>query len=112
LIDESNRHWWLLVLRGVCAILFGLLSFLWPAMTLASLVLLFGAYSLINGIFAIAMAGRAPRGSPGKAATAVLGLLTDPERRTCNSRAGEGRLVREKSPAFVTARERRGEDSI
>ena len=76
MIDEINRNWWLLVLRGVFAILFGLLSFLWPGITLASLVLLFGAYALANGIFAIVMGIRAPSGSPGKAATVLLGLLS------------------------------------
>jgi len=76
MVEESNRHWWFLVFRGICAILFGILAFVWPGITLASLILLFGAYALVNGAFAIAMAIRAPAGSPGRGATVVLGVLS------------------------------------
>ena len=47
------RNWWALALRGVAAVLFGLIAFLMPGVTLAALVLLFGAYSLIDGVFSI-----------------------------------------------------------
>jgi uncharacterized membrane protein HdeD (DUF308 family) len=50
------RNWWILVVRGVIAILFGVLAFIWPGITLAALVLLFGAYVLVDGIFAIVLA--------------------------------------------------------
>lgn len=76
MVEESKRGWWLLILRGICAVLFGILAFIWPGITLASLVLLFGAYALANGVLAIVMASKAPKGSPGKAATVVLGLLS------------------------------------
>lgn len=55
------RNWWLLAVRGVLAILFGVAAFLWPGLTLTVLVLMFGAYALVDGIFAIA-AGFAARG--------------------------------------------------
>jgi uncharacterized membrane protein HdeD (DUF308 family) len=45
------RHWWALALRGVFAVLFGLLTFLIPGITLLTLVLLFGAYAILDGIF-------------------------------------------------------------
>jgi uncharacterized membrane protein HdeD (DUF308 family) len=51
-----GRNWWLLVLRGICAILFGLLAFTWPGMTLGALVLLFGVYAFANGMLAFAAA--------------------------------------------------------
>jgi uncharacterized membrane protein HdeD (DUF308 family) len=60
MIDTLSRYWWLLAIRGVAAILFGIAAFLWPAITLAVLVLLFGAYSLVDGIFAV-IAGIATR---------------------------------------------------
>jgi uncharacterized membrane protein HdeD (DUF308 family) len=43
------RNWWTLVIRGIIAIIFGILTFVWPAMTLAVLVLLFGAYAFVDG---------------------------------------------------------------
>jgi uncharacterized membrane protein HdeD (DUF308 family) len=53
------QNWWLLLLRGVAAIAFGALAFFWPGLTLLTLTLLWGAYSLSDGIFALwaAMSG-------------------------------------------------------
>ena len=46
------RNWWVLLLRGVVAILFGGLTFGWPGMSLAALVLLFGGFCLADGLMA------------------------------------------------------------
>jgi len=48
-----ERNWWLLLVRGIAAIIFGLAAFAWPGLTAAMLVLVFGAYVLIDGAFAI-----------------------------------------------------------
>jgi len=53
------RNWWALVLRGVIAVAFGLVALLAPGLTLETLVLLFGAYALADGVFAIIAAARA-----------------------------------------------------
>jgi uncharacterized membrane protein HdeD (DUF308 family) len=45
-----SRRWWLLLLRGLIAIAFGVVSWVQPGISLASLVLLFGAYSLADGV--------------------------------------------------------------
>jgi uncharacterized membrane protein HdeD (DUF308 family) len=53
------RNWWALALRGVAAILFGAVAFLAPGFTLVWLVLLFGAYALLDGVLAIVAGIRA-----------------------------------------------------
>ena len=52
------RHWWLLALRGIAAVIFGVLAFIWPGMTLAVLVILWGAYALVDGVLGIGSAIR------------------------------------------------------
>jgi uncharacterized membrane protein HdeD (DUF308 family) len=54
LLHELTRHWWLLLLRGVAAIAFGILAFIWPGVTLFTLVILYGAFALIDGVLALA----------------------------------------------------------
>ena len=49
-------NWWLLLLRGLAAIAFGVIAFLWPAITLVALTYLWGAYALADGIIAIGAA--------------------------------------------------------
>lgn len=53
-----SQYWWLLALRGVLAILFGLAAIIWPSLTLAVLVMFFGAYILFDGIIGIVNAIR------------------------------------------------------
>jgi uncharacterized membrane protein HdeD (DUF308 family) len=61
-VSQPQRHsvlpfetgqWWALALRGVIAILFGLAAFLRPGIALEALILLFGAYALVDGIFSV-----------------------------------------------------------
>src|ERR1700746_551458 len=54
------RYWWALALRCLFAVLFGLLTFFIPGITLLALVLLFGVYALLDGIFDIVSAIRSP----------------------------------------------------
>ena len=72
------RNWWALELRGVIAIVFGIIAFLTPAAALATLVLVFGIYVAVDGLFAIVAglraAARHERGGL-LLAEGVLGLL-------------------------------------
>jgi uncharacterized membrane protein HdeD (DUF308 family) len=69
-VRALTRHWWVVLLRGVLAILFGIMAYAWPGVTLAILVLLWGAYALTDGIFEVIAGVRARWG-----ALIVLGVL-------------------------------------
>jgi uncharacterized membrane protein HdeD (DUF308 family) len=56
-----SRKWWLLLLRAVVAIAFGILTFVQPSISLAALVLLFGAYSMADGILCLWTAIAGPK---------------------------------------------------
>ena len=51
--EVVSKKWWVLLLRGLAAIAFGLMAFAWPGLTLASLVLLWGAWALADGLLAL-----------------------------------------------------------
>ena len=53
LLHALAKNWWLLLLRGIAAVVFGVLAFAWPGLTLLTLILLYGAYAFIDGVIAI-----------------------------------------------------------
>jgi uncharacterized membrane protein HdeD (DUF308 family) len=57
--DILGKSWWALTLRGVAAIIFGILAIALPGVTLLVLVTLFGAYAFVDGIFSLIAAFRA-----------------------------------------------------
>jgi uncharacterized membrane protein HdeD (DUF308 family) len=73
--DLLTRNWWLLALRGLAAVLFGVLAFVWPGATLLSLVWLFGAFALVNGVLSFALAAKASKGYPRFGSLILGGLL-------------------------------------
>jgi uncharacterized membrane protein HdeD (DUF308 family) len=56
---QLARNWWLVLLRGVIAILFGIAAFAAPVAVMLSLALLFAIYLLVDGVFGIAASVRA-----------------------------------------------------
>ena len=55
------RHWWVFAIRGVLGILFALIAFFKPGVTMLSLVFVFAAYVVADGLFAVVAAMRAAR---------------------------------------------------
>src|SRR5208282_650806 len=53
MLTRLVKHWWVFVLRGVVAIVFGIAAFAWPGLTIATLIILFGAYAFVDGVFLI-----------------------------------------------------------
>src|SRR5262245_52642180 len=53
MLHALAKCWWLLLLRGIAAIVFGVLAFIWPGLTLVTLVLLYGAFMLVDGVVAL-----------------------------------------------------------
>jgi uncharacterized membrane protein HdeD (DUF308 family) len=53
MLTMLSKAWWVYLVRGLLAILFGVLAFARPGLTLATLVIFFGAWALATGVFAI-----------------------------------------------------------
>jgi len=56
-INELLGNWWLILVRGVAAVLFAALAFIWPGITLTVLVYLFGAYAIVDGLVGLWLGG-------------------------------------------------------
>src|SRR3984893_1150811 len=74
-VETLQLNWWLLALRGLVAVLFGVLAFMWPGVTLITLVWLFGAFALVNGFLSLLLAAKAPKGYPRFGSLILGGLL-------------------------------------
>jgi uncharacterized membrane protein HdeD (DUF308 family) len=53
MFNLMTQNWWAVAMRGLVAALFGIAMFMWPGITLSVLAPLFGAYAIINGVFAM-----------------------------------------------------------
>jgi len=62
LISDLVKNWWVVLLRGIFAVLFGILAFALPGLTLTTLVLLYGIYVLVDGVTALWFGGKARSG--------------------------------------------------
>src|SRR6202048_5095598 len=74
-VDTFRLNWWLVALRGLVAILFGVLALVWPGVTLITLIWLFGAFALVNGLLSLILAAKAPKGYPRVGSLILGGLL-------------------------------------
>ena len=53
LLHALVDNWWLLLIRGIAAIVFGVLAIMWPGLTLLTLILFWGAFAMVDGLCAI-----------------------------------------------------------
>jgi uncharacterized membrane protein HdeD (DUF308 family) len=81
MFDLLSRRWWVFGIRGAVAIVFGILTLVWPAITVVVLVMVYGFYAIVDGITHIAAAvgpaGRETRGFMivGGAISIVAGII-------------------------------------
>ncbi len=75
MLHALARNWWAVLIRGIAAIIFGILAFLWPGATGVALVILFGAYAFVDGVFAIVAAIRAAEAHERWGAFVIEGII-------------------------------------
>jgi uncharacterized membrane protein HdeD (DUF308 family) len=75
-IETLTKNWWALALRGIAAIVFGILTLVLPGVTLAALILLFGVYALVEGVFNVVAAIRGRGDGPPWWALVLEGLVS------------------------------------
>lgn len=75
MVHQLARNWGWIVFRGVAAILFGVLAFAWPTLTLGVLVIIWGAYALSDGLLALVAAFKFKDEGKPMWSLAVVGLL-------------------------------------
>jgi uncharacterized membrane protein HdeD (DUF308 family) len=75
MLEHLGRNWSWIVLRGVATVLFGLLAFVWPGITLAALVIVWGAYAIVDGVLALMAACRVRDQGRPFWALLIVGLL-------------------------------------
>lgn len=76
MVRSLSQNWWLLVLRGVLGILFGLAAFVWPGITLLTLIVMFGVYAIVDGAVAVGTGLSRTKDSPRWWTFLVEGLLS------------------------------------
>ncbi len=76
LLGPLAHNWWLLLLRGLASVAFGIMAFAWPKLTLLTLVIMFAAFVVVDGVFAVAAAimGKEERGA--RWWLAVVGIIS------------------------------------
>jgi uncharacterized membrane protein HdeD (DUF308 family) len=76
MLEWIAQYWWAVVFRGVLAVVFGLAAVFWPDATLLVLVVLFGVYALVDGVFAIVSAVVGGSRTAGRGWLIVTGVVS------------------------------------
>jgi len=56
MIEALSRYWWAFIARGVLAIALGVMVYVWPAITITALIIVFGVYAFVDGVFLVVKA--------------------------------------------------------
>jgi uncharacterized membrane protein HdeD (DUF308 family) len=77
MVDRFSSVWWILAIRGAAAVVFGILALFWPGITILALVIVFGAYAIVDGVFSLigAMRGTPGESRPWMVVVGVLGIV-------------------------------------
>ncbi|MEV1241973.1 HdeD family acid-resistance protein [Nonomuraea sp. NPDC050022] len=72
-MEQIARNWWLVLIRGILAVIFGILALIWPAITLLVLVVFFGSYAIVSGLVSVFSAFR--HGTDSRVWLIISGIL-------------------------------------
>jgi uncharacterized membrane protein HdeD (DUF308 family) len=75
MLDVICRRWWVMLLRGLAAIVIGIIAMAWPQITLVTLVVLFATFSIIDGVFGVVLGFRGEADGTVWWTMVLLGLL-------------------------------------
>jgi uncharacterized membrane protein HdeD (DUF308 family) len=75
-MNQLAYNWWTVALRGVLGILLGLIAFFFPGVTLGVLVVLFGSFAILEGIFRLVAGIRSRKKNQRWAALILQGTLS------------------------------------
>jgi len=75
ILDTLTRNWWVLLLRGLGAIAFAIVTWVWPGLTIAVFILLFGAFTFADGALALWGAITGPKGDRDRWVLLLWGLV-------------------------------------
>ena len=76
MLETLARNWWIFAVRGIAAIIFGVLAFAWPGITLVVLVALFAAYAIVDGVMGlVALVRGDPEARRHAWAVGIMGVL-------------------------------------
>ena len=75
LFPIDKKHWWQVAVRGLIALLFGILLLVWPGVSLFVFAIFFGAFAFVDGIFTLVAAVNYKAGAGQRAWLFVRGIL-------------------------------------
>ncbi len=77
MFELMARSWWVHVLRGIAAIVFGVVALLWPSLTVGAMVIVFGVFAIVDGVADLAGAFVLSRtGGESRLIRGLLGLVS------------------------------------